>query len=189
MRFDVITTTGGSAAAIVPSSGHGHREVRQDLEEERLELVVGAVELVHEQDGPGAGANRPQQGPLDEELRPVQLGYALADRHLAFLQRPRVEELARVVPLVERLRGVDPLVALEPDQVGLEDAGERLPDLGLADPRLPFEEQRPAHRDGQEDRGREAPVGQVVLPTEGPFDVGDRSKCHPGSVTGDKEWK
>ena len=51
MRLEVSTTIGGFAARIVPSSGIVTRGLGQQLEEERLEVVVGAVELVDEQHG------------------------------------------------------------------------------------------------------------------------------------------
>ena len=138
-----------------PELRHRDAEVRQHLEQERLELVVGAVELVDQQHRARAGADRAQQRPLDQELRPVQLRHVLA--HLARLQRARVQELARVVPLVQRLRRVDALVALQPDQLRAEDAGERLPDLRLADAGLALEQERPPHRDA---RGRSRSRGR-----------------------------
>ena len=177
MRFEVMTTTGGSSAAIVASSGTVTVK-SEHLQEERLELVVRPVELVHQEHGLRAGPDRPQQWPLDEELGPVQLGDALAGADLALLEGARVEELARVVPLVERLRGVDALVALEPDQVGVEDARERLADLRLADAGLALEEQRAAHGRGQEDGRREPAVEQVRLGPEGLLDFGDGSEWH-----------
>jgi hypothetical protein len=43
-----------------PRLGHGHLEVRQHLEEERLELGLGLVDLVHEQhDRPSVDTKRP----------------------------------------------------------------------------------------------------------------------------------
>ena len=50
VRFEVRITRGGSSALIVPISGHRDLEVGQDLEQVRLELLVGAVDLVDEQD-------------------------------------------------------------------------------------------------------------------------------------------
>jgi hypothetical protein len=52
--------------------GHGHLEVGEDLEEERLELLVGSVDLVDEEDR-GAlvgGVDRLEERPLEEELSP-----------------------------------------------------------------------------------------------------------------------
>jgi hypothetical protein len=78
-----------------------------------------------------------------------------------------VEQLARVVPLVERLVRVDALVALQPDQVATQDRSEHLRDLGLADPDLPFEQQRPPQRQRHVHGGREPAVGQVAALPQG----------------------
>ena len=113
---------------------------------------------------------------------------ASLDEAFEILERAGVQELTRVVPLVQRLRRIDALVALEADQVGAEDPRKRLPDLGLPDPCLALEEQRPPHGDGQEDRGRKPAVREVRLPPQGPLDVGHRSEAHVPSVTGDTRW-
>ena len=76
-------------------------------------------------------------------------------------QRPDVQHLSRVVPLVQRLRRVDALVALQSDQLAPEHHRERLGDLGLADADLALEQQRTAQREGDEDRRGQAAVGEV----------------------------
>ncbi len=48
-----------------------------------------------------------------------------------------------VVPVVDRLGDVDALVALEPNQLAAGGCSQRLGELGLADARLAFEQQRP----------------------------------------------
>jgi hypothetical protein len=78
-----------------------------------------------------------------------------------------VKELARIVPVVQRVVEVDALVALEPDEAGPGRAGERLGDLGLADAGLALQQQRLLERGGQEDRGGEARVGEVALARQG----------------------
>ena len=127
-----------------PDLGDGHRGVGQHLQQEGLELLVGPVELVDQEHRPAPCADGRQQRPLDQELRAVELGGLAVGVERPLLQRARVEELARVVPLVERLAGVDPLVALEADEPRRQRPRERPRDLGLADPRLALEEQRPA---------------------------------------------
>src|SRR6185295_9748377 len=123
--------------------------------------------LVDQEDGrPGrVGLERQEQRPLEQEAlvedvvgeaRPA-LGSPLA----AELRQADLEHLAPVVPLVERGRGVEPLVALESDEPPFERLGQNLRDLGLADSGLPFEEQRAPELQGQENRGREARVGNV----------------------------
>ena len=140
-------------------------EVGQHFEQERLERLVGAVELVDQQHrrAGGVGLERLQQRPLDQEalgehvvLDPVAVvvafGLGDADR----------DHLRGVVPLVDRRRDVEPLVALQPDQPAPERRGQHLGDLGLADAGLAFQEQRPAHAQRQEQHGRERPVGEVI---------------------------
>ena len=80
----------------------------------------------------------------------------------ARLEQPDLEHLARVVPLVDGRVDVEALVALEPDQPGAERRGQDLGQLGLADAGLALEEERPTELEGQEDGGRQRPVGDVV---------------------------
>jgi hypothetical protein len=84
-----------------------------------------------------------------------------------------VEELAGVVPLVDGLGGVDPLVALEPEQLAPRPAGQDLGHLGLADAGLALEQQGSAQPQGQEDGGGEALVRQVLVAGEGLADLFD----------------
>src|SRR5688572_27881824 len=51
-----------------PELRHGDRVVGEHLEQEGRELVVAAVELVDEQDGGGAGADRTQEWTLEQEV-------------------------------------------------------------------------------------------------------------------------
>ena len=94
--------------------------------------------------------DRPQQRAAHEEPLRVQL--VLHHLPAARLDRPQVQELAGVVPLVDGLRRVDALVALQPDQLAAGPAREHLGHLGLADPGLTLEQERPLQRERQEDR-------------------------------------
>ena len=105
-------------------------EVREHLEQEGLELLVGAVDLVDQQHDLLRALDRLEQRPADQELGPEQL--LLADR--ALLRRADVQQLARVVPLVDRVRDVEPLVALEPDQPRSRERG-RAPSPPRSSPR------------------------------------------------------
>ena len=107
---------------------------------------------------------RLEERPPDEELR-FEDAATVADV-AAGLAQPDLEHLARVVPLVDRVRDVEALVALEPDEPAAEARGEDLGQLRLADPRLTLEEQRPAELEGQEDGGRQRAVAEVVPGTE-----------------------
>ena len=113
--------------------GDGHLVGRQHLEQERLELVVGPVDLVDQQDG-RALLERGQHRPGQQEALVVQRLLGLLDVGAAArrLERAQVQDLAREVPVVERLGGVDALVALQPDQRQVERLGDRLGQRGLA---------------------------------------------------------
>ena len=153
--------------------GDGDLEVGQQLEQERLELVVGPVDLVDEQHRPVAGPDRLEQRPLEQELRAEQLVDRVVVVELALGQRPDLQHLAGVVPLVERLVGVDALVALQPDQPPAEHRGQHLGHLGLADPDLALEQDRAAERQRDEQRGGQAAVGEVAAAAEQLGQLGD----------------
>ena len=163
--------------------------VRQDLQQVRLELVVGAVDLVDEEhgDGPLPRLDRPQQGPLDEEALLVQLGLERVGRAPGRLARrlggAQVEELAAVVPVVDGLGGVDALVALQADQLAAGPAGEHLGQLGLADAGLALEQQRPPQRHGEEHGRRQPLVRPVAVGLQGGGDLVHRCWCHADHCT------
>ena len=163
MRFDVSTTAGLCASAlIVPISG----------------IVIWKSESTSSRNASNSSSarsissiskttfsgrlDRLEQRPPDEELRPEQLLL----RHRAFLCRADVEQLARVVPLVDGVRDVEALVALKPDQPRAEDARECLGRLRLPDARLALEQQRLLERQREEERGRETAVGEVARALE-----------------------
>src|SRR3954447_21686916 len=149
-----------------PQLRDGDGELGEDLQQERLELVVGTVDLVDEQHRRHRAVvlERLQERPAHQKLPGVELvleaGPVLG--HAKGLCRADVQELPRVVPLVDRLVHVYALVALEPDERRFEDAREYLRHLRLADPGLAFQEERAAELEGEEDRGGQALVRQVV---------------------------
>src|SRR5215211_9351276 len=106
-----------------------------------------------------------QKRSADEELAIVEI--PLEALRVVFrserLGRSDVEELPRVVPLVDGLVDVYALVALEAYEGRIEDAGEDLGDLRLADPGLALEKERLPELEGQKDRRREPLVRQVVV--------------------------
>ena len=139
--------------------GDRDRKVGEEFEQERLELVVRAVDLVDQQHRIFGRAQRREHRPLDQKLVAIdvdRLVAGLADR----------QHLARVVPFIERGRGVDALVALQADQSPREHRGDRLGGLGLADAGRAFEQQRLAERERQIRGGREPVVGQIERGTE-----------------------
>ena len=94
------------------------------------------------------------------------------------LPRPRFgqpdgQQLPLVVPVVERLAGGQPLVALQPHQRRIQHGRERLRRGGLADAGLPFQQQWAAERHGEIQRRCGADVEQVVVCIEPPDHVVD----------------
>ena len=154
-------TSGGLVRPDRADLGDGDLEVGEHFQQERLELVVGPVHLVDQQHRLVAGPDRLQQRPLQQEPRAEQLVDRVVVGDLPLGQGPDVQHLAGVVPLVQRLVGVDALVALQPDQLAAEDGGEHLGDLGLAHPDLALEQDRPLQAERDEQRGGQAAVGQV----------------------------
>ena len=132
--------------------GDGDLVVGQHLEQVRLELVVGAVDLVDQQHRRRLGlvVDGLQQRPLQQETLVVELvleGVGAAAASLAAgLGGAQVQQLARVVPVVDGLGGIDALVALQADELAARPAAEHLGNLGLADARFALEQQRAFQR-------------------------------------------
>ena len=89
VRFDVMITIGGVGGAERAQLGHRDRVVGQHLEQERLELVVGPVDLVDEQHRRRALAvvDGPQQRAAHEEALGVQLVLELVGARAGGLAR------------------------------------------------------------------------------------------------------
>jgi hypothetical protein len=90
--------------------GHGHRVVREHLQQEGLELVVRAVDLVDQQHDGVVSSARAAAGPAGSggcrpRLQPVGVASPSPGRRLG---RSQVQQLPREVPVVQRLGGVDP---------------------------------------------------------------------------------
>jgi hypothetical protein len=145
--------------------GNGHLEVRQHLQQEGLERLVAAVEFVDQEHRRprGVGLQRLQQRPLDQEALVKHVMLDLDAVLLALgLGGADGDHLRGIIPFVDRIGDVEPLVALQPDQAAAERLGQHLGDLGLADAGLALEEDRPAHLERQEQHGRERAVGEIV---------------------------
>ena len=164
--------------------GNGDLEIRQHLQQIGLEGLVGAVELVDQQDRRAAriGLQRLEQGPLDEEaLRIDVAAQALAAAVAGGLGQADLHHLAGIIPLIDRRRDVEPLIALQAHQAAAQGLGEHLGDLRLAHPGLALQEQRPAQPQRQEQGGRQAAVGHIAAAGEqsqGIVDAGGEGRRH-----------
>ena len=137
-------------------------EVGEDLEQESLELLVGPVDLVDEQDRRRLAADGGEERPLEQiSLREDVLLDAVGvfAGALACLDG---EKLALVVPLVKGSVLVEAFVALQADQLARMHGGERLGDLGLADAGLAFEKERALEEIHQPQRHRQLAVGDIA---------------------------
>ena len=164
VRLEVTITIGGCRRLHRAELGDRHLEIGEHFQQERLERLVGAVELVDEQHRRAGriGRQRFQQRPPHQEALGENIGgQPLAVDAFGFGDADR-DHLRRVVPLVERRGDVEPLVALQPHQPPPERRRKHFGDLGLADARLAFEEQRAAHLEREIQHGRKRPVGHII---------------------------
>jgi SEC-C motif-containing protein len=138
-------------------------EVGEDLQQERLELVVGPVHLVDEQHAGGV-LERLQQRSGEQEAPVVEGGLELLGvvGGVRGLGGPQVEELAAEVPVVERLAGLETLVALQPVDRPSGDLRQRVGQRGLADPGLALQEQGPVHDQREVGSGGQPLVRKVT---------------------------
>src|SRR3984957_16166736 len=130
-----------------PELGDRHLVLREDLEQEGLGLELDAVDLVdQEHDGLG-GTDRLEQWPRQQEvLREdvlLELGPARAFLlALAVFPGLNPQQLLAVVPFVQRLGLVEPLIALQADEPGPGELRHRLGQLRLACPGGPLDQHR-----------------------------------------------
>src|SRR5262249_54822740 len=144
-------------------------EIRQELEQEGLELLIRAVDLVDQQDRRIEAAYGGEQRPFQQVLfgKNVLLD-AVGVLALAHLDG---EQLALIVPFVQRGVLVEALVALQPDQFGAVYRRQRLADLGLADAGLALQQQRPLEEIHQPQRHGKIAVSDIADPGESLGDV------------------
>ena len=113
MRLEVRTTIGWTAACDGAALGNGDLEVGQEFEQQRLEFVIGAVDLVDEQQPALGRLQNLEQGTRDQEAIVVDIDFAVA-------RLADGEKLTLIVPFVERVRGIDALIALQPDEIAAQ---------------------------------------------------------------------
>ncbi len=171
-----------------PDLRDGDLKVRQQFQQVALEFLVRAIDLVDEQNGGlfGRCLDGLQQRPFDQECfgkeipgEPAADLVAVGGLAQRRFEQPNFEDLARVVPLVDRMRDVEALITLQPDQRRPERGGEDLGQLRLADPGFAFEEERPLQSQREVHRNREGALGHVVLTAKRLLQVFDRVRQLP----------
>ena len=148
-------TIGCAVGADGAALGNADLEIGEEFEQKRLELMVRTVDLIDQQHPLLGCLEHLQQRPRDQETVVIDVDLVLAGMADG-------EQLALVVPFVERMRGIDALVALQPHQIAAEQFGDRLGGLRLADAGRAFEQQRLAQPDRQEDGGGQAFIGEIA---------------------------
>ncbi len=78
----------------------------------------------------------------------------------------QVQQLTRIVPVVDGLGSVDTFVALQADEFAACPSADHLGDFGLADPGFAFQEQWTLQGQRQEHRRGQPIVGQVSVQAE-----------------------
>ncbi len=161
--------------------GNRDLEVRQHLEQHRLELLVGLVDLVDQQDDRLLGGDRGEQRAREDELVAEDV---LVDRlprltALGALAGLRLDakQLLAVVPLVQRLRLVEALVALQADHLAPRGTRQGLRELGLPHPCRSLDQHglaEPLREVGDERGGL---VGQVADLAQRALHGADRGRC------------
>jgi len=110
------------------------------LEQERLEGLIGPVDLIDQQHAGCVGADRLEEWPFEQVALGEDVLLLLRDAALVLLQQLDGEQLALVVPFVHRRVRIETFVALQPDQACVTDLGQHLGHLGLADAGIAFEQ-------------------------------------------------
>lgn len=142
--------------------GNRYLELSEDLEKEGFEFLVRLVHLINEEHGRAGGGEGSQQGAFEEKLPGKDVLGDVLPAEICIAIHLNPQQLLLVVPFVEGPRLVEPLVALQADEIGLEPLGQNLADLGLAGAGRALEKQRFFHSQGKEERGLETGRGHVT---------------------------
>src|SRR5439155_17737758 len=144
--------------------GDRHLIVGEDLEQQSLGLHLDAVDLVDEQHDGIVGPDGLEQRAGEEELLGEDVLFHLRPGRpivLAALDLD-AQKLLLVVPLVEGLRLVEPLVALQAAQPAVGAPRHGLGQLGLARAGRALDQDGLLQTVGQVDDAGDALIGQVV---------------------------
>ena len=126
--------------------------------------------------GPPARVIAREQRPLEQVVAAEDLTLDAPGIFALTLGDAQPQHLAGVVPLVEGGLHVEPLVTLQPDEIGLLQAGQHLGQLGLAHARVPLDQQGLAHLLHQEHSRGDRRLGDVALLLEREAQLFDRGR-------------
>ena len=161
--------------AVAGEQGHGrddgtHRAHFRDadlvftqvLQQERFERLVGAVHLVDQQDRAG---RRRLQGLEERAANQIPfLVDLLLNLHgvcVAGLHSAHVQQLGGVVPLVKRFTLLQTVITLQAQQLALQCQRQGFGQLGFANARLAFQQQRSLQLEREKHCCSEPPVGKI----------------------------
>ena len=88
-----------------------------------------------------------------------------------------------MVPFINGVVDVQPLVALQPDQLRIKPPGQRPRNLRLAHAGLPLQKQGAAQLQRQKDGNRQPPVGNIILVAQQPQHFGHRLGNSPALIS------
>ena len=77
-----------------------------------------------------------------------------------------LDHLRLIVPLIDSTRRVEPLIALQPDQLAAKGSGQDFGDLGFADTGLALKQQWTTHAERKKNRCGKRPVGHIGIAGE-----------------------
>src|SRR5262249_9468346 len=119
--------------------------------------------------------DRLQQRAFHEKRFAVELAVrTVARQRVRRIEDAELEQLPRIVPFVQRVTDVEPLVALQADQIGPERRSQRPGERRLPDAGLSFEEQRPFETQREKERHGETAVRYVSVLGEPTLEVVSR---------------
>ena len=133
---------GDGAGPDHPGFRDGDLHFAEKLQQERLEFLIGFVDLIDEQDHRLFRTDSPQQGAFQQVLAAEQ-GAGQLVRVPAVHLYLDAQKLLLIVPFVEGFALVQPFIALEAYQLPVQSGGHDLGDLGFAYARRALDEQGP----------------------------------------------
>ncbi len=158
--------------------GNGDLEFRKQLEQVPFEFLIGPIDFVNQEDGRARTGriDRLEERALDEKSVAVQLtaGADAVDGVRRF-ENAQLDELASVVPFVNRVADVEAFVTLEAYQIGFEGPSNGARERCLADAGFTLEKKRASELQREKQRNGQASIRDVLLGRELRLEIGNGS--------------